>query len=120
MPKEISDIRDFLQKARRKDARSVKIQKKADRTKFKIRCSRVSPPPFPPAPRWRAAPIAATRPLVLRFVRTQHNRASSHVASLRSAPLAPAQYLYTLSVKDPEKAEKLTQSLPPGLPRKDI
>lgn len=68
-PKEITDIRDFLQKARRDDARSVKIQKKSDRTKFKIRCSR---------------------------------------------------YLYTLTVEDAEKAEKLTQSLPPGLPRKDI
>jgi hypothetical protein len=30
------------------------------------------------------------------------------------------QYLYTLSVSDIEKAEKLTQSLPPGLQRKDI
>ena len=42
MPKEIKDIRDFLQKARRKDARSVKIKKDANTTKFKIRCSRVS------------------------------------------------------------------------------
>ena len=47
----------------------MKIQKKSDRTKFKIRCSR---------------------------------------------------YLYTLTVEDAEKAEKLTQSLPPGLSRKDI
>jgi hypothetical protein len=30
------------------------------------------------------------------------------------------QYLYTLSVSDIDKAEKLTQSLPPGLQRKDI
>ena len=30
------------------------------------------------------------------------------------------QYLYTLSVSDSDKAEKLTQSLPPGLQRKDI
>ena len=69
MPKQISDIRDFLQKARRKDARSVKIKKSAGSTKFKIRCSR---------------------------------------------------YLYTLRVEDPEKADKLTQSLPPGLQRKDV
>lgn len=69
MPKEIKDIRDFLQKARRKDAKLVKIRKRPDTTKFKIRCSR---------------------------------------------------YMYTLVVKDPEKAEKLTQSLPPGLERKDI
>jgi len=69
MPKEITDIRDFLQKARRRDASLVKIRKRQDRTKFKIRCSR---------------------------------------------------YLYTLVVTDGEKAEKLTQSLPPGLQRKDI
>lgn len=30
------------------------------------------------------------------------------------------QYLYTLSVADSDKAEKLTQSLPPGLQRKDL
>jgi large subunit ribosomal protein L38e len=63
-PKQIQDIRDFLQKARRKDARSVKIKKSKQATKFKIRCSR---------------------------------------------------YLYTLGVADNEKADKLTQSLPPGL-----
>jgi large subunit ribosomal protein L38e len=30
------------------------------------------------------------------------------------------QYLYTLKITDGEKADKLTQSLPPGLSRKDI
>lgn len=71
MPKEITDIRDFLQKARRSDAKLVKIHKHKSKlqTKFKIRCSR---------------------------------------------------YLYTLVVKDKEKADKLTQSLPPGLDRKVI
>ena len=69
MPKQITDIRDFLGKARRKDAKSVKIAKRKNVTKFKIRCSR---------------------------------------------------YLYTLCVEDAEKADKLTQSLPPGLSRMDI
>eukprot|EP00607_Mallomonas_marina_P007700 CAMPEP_0182416424 /NCGR_PEP_ID=MMETSP1167-20130531/712_1 /TAXON_ID=2988 /ORGANISM="Mallomonas Sp, Strain CCMP3275" /LENGTH=69 /DNA_ID=CAMNT_0024589161 /DNA_START=85 /DNA_END=294 /DNA_ORIENTATION=+ len=69
MPKLISDIRDFLQKARRRDAKLVKIKKGDGVTKFKIRCSR---------------------------------------------------FLYTLKVTDSEKADKLTQSLPPGLQRKDI
>eukprot|EP00656_Telonema_subtile_P038199 TRINITY_DN4284_c0_g1_i3.p1 TRINITY_DN4284_c0_g1~~TRINITY_DN4284_c0_g1_i3.p1 ORF type:complete len:104 (+),score=34.55 TRINITY_DN4284_c0_g1_i3:115-426(+) len=64
MPKEISEIKKFLETARRKDARSVKIKKNADKVKFKIRCSR---------------------------------------------------YLYTLCVPDTEKADKLKQSLPPGL-----
>lgn len=40
MPKEITDIRDFLQKARRADAKVVKILKRKTVTKFKIRCSR--------------------------------------------------------------------------------
>jgi len=69
MPKQIHDIRDFLLKARRADAKSVKIKKATNVTKFKIRCSR---------------------------------------------------YLYTLCVSDTDKAEKLTQSLPPGLVKKDV
>ena len=40
MPKLIADIRDFIQKARRKDAKSVKIKKVNGVTKFKIRCSK--------------------------------------------------------------------------------
>jgi large subunit ribosomal protein L38e len=69
MPQQITDIRDFLQKARRSDAKLVKIRKRDKQTKFKIRCSR---------------------------------------------------FLYTLVVTDAEKADKLTQSLPPGLQRKNI
>jgi len=69
MPKEISSIKDFLAKARRADATSVKIKKNGTSTKFKIRCSK---------------------------------------------------YLYTLNMKDKDKAEKLIQSLPPSLGRKDI
>jgi len=71
MPKEIRDIKQFIDIARRKDASAARIKKIASRvpngktkTKFKIRCSR---------------------------------------------------YLYTLSLDDPEKAEKLQQSLPPGI-----
>ena len=40
MPREIKEIKDFLLKARRKDAKSVKIKKNADNVKFKVRCSR--------------------------------------------------------------------------------
>ena len=38
MPREIKEIKDFLLKARRKDAKSVKIKKNADNVKFKV-CS---------------------------------------------------------------------------------
>ena len=34
------EIKDFLLKARRKDAKSVQIKKNAENTKFKVRCSR--------------------------------------------------------------------------------
>ncbi|KAG2440877.1 hypothetical protein HXX76_003731 [Chlamydomonas incerta] len=64
MPKQITEIKDFLLTARRKDARSVKIKKTGSTTKFKVRCSK---------------------------------------------------YLYTLCVADSDKADKLKQSLPPGL-----
>ncbi|KAI0084642.1 ribosomal protein L38e [Irpex rosettiformis] len=76
MPKEIKDIKTFLEVATRKDASEARIKKIASRvpggktkTKFKVRCHR---------------------------------------------------YLYTLSLDDPEKAEKLRQSLPPGLAIKDV
>ena len=37
MPREIKEIKDFLLKARRKDAKSVKIKKNAENVKFKVR-----------------------------------------------------------------------------------
>merc|ERR1711879_941179 len=40
MPKQINEIKDFLLTARRKDARSVKIKKSGDVTKFKVRCTK--------------------------------------------------------------------------------
>merc|ERR1711977_676940 len=69
MPKQIHEIKDFLLTARRKDARSVKIKRSGDLTKFKVRCSK---------------------------------------------------YLYTLCVADSDKADKLKQSLPPGLHVQDL
>jgi len=66
MPREISDIKTFIEICRRKDASSARIKKNkaTNQTKFKVRCQR---------------------------------------------------YLYTLVLKDSDKAEKLKQSLPPGL-----
>lgn len=39
-PRQIEEIKEFLLTARRKDAKSVKIKKSGDVTKFKVRCSR--------------------------------------------------------------------------------
>eukprot|EP00210_Caulerpa_lentillifera_P000616 g596.t1 len=40
MPKQIREMKDFLLTARRKDARSVRIKKTKDVTKFKVRCKK--------------------------------------------------------------------------------
>ncbi|KAJ1509622.1 60S ribosomal protein L38 [Coelomomyces lativittatus] len=40
MPKQVSDIKSFLEIARRKDARAARIKKTGSLTKFKLRCSR--------------------------------------------------------------------------------
>jgi len=40
MPKQVSDIRTFLNLARQKDAKVVKIKKSPDAVKFKLRLSR--------------------------------------------------------------------------------
>ncbi|KAF2842926.1 hypothetical protein M501DRAFT_993712 [Patellaria atrata CBS 101060] len=65
MPSEVSDIKQFIEICRRKDASSARIKKnkKSNQIKFKVRCHRL---------------------------------------------------LYTLVLKDSDKAEKLKQSLPPG------
>ncbi|KXT00978.1 hypothetical protein AC578_8191 [Pseudocercospora eumusae] len=68
MPREVTDIKSFIEICRRKDASSARIKKNKvgnkEQTKFKVRCHR---------------------------------------------------FLYTLVLKDSDKAEKLKQSLPPGL-----
>ncbi|PSK55198.1 60S ribosomal protein L38 [Elsinoe australis] len=76
MPSEVSDIKQFIEICRRKDASSARIKRNrsTNQIKFKVRCQR---------------------------------------------------YLYTLVLKDSDKAEKLKQSLPPGLtitdaPRKNV
>ncbi|KAF2142250.1 uncharacterized protein K452DRAFT_287470 [Aplosporella prunicola CBS 121167] len=71
MPQEVSDIKQFIEICRRKDASSARIKKtkNTNNIKFKVRCHR---------------------------------------------------FLYTLVLKDSDKAEKLKQSLPPGLTISDI
>ncbi|KAJ3268191.1 60S ribosomal protein L38 [Terramyces sp. JEL0728] len=40
MPKEIKEIKEFLTTARRADAKAIRIQKTAQKSKFKLRCSK--------------------------------------------------------------------------------
>ncbi|KAH7008597.1 ribosomal protein L38e [Ilyonectria destructans] len=71
MPKEVADIKKFIEICRRKDASSARIKKskKTNNVKFKVRCQK---------------------------------------------------HLYTLVLKDSDKAEKLKQSLPPTLQLTDV
>ena len=87
MPREIKEIKDFLLKARRKDAKSVKIKKNADNVKFKVRCSRF------------LYTLKITDKVCLRL------RLFDVLTKTKSLQ---------------EKAEKLKQSLPPGLQVKEL
>ncbi|KAJ5675634.1 60S ribosomal protein [Penicillium macrosclerotiorum] len=70
MPREVSDIKQFIEICRRKDASSARIKRNRNQqTKFKVRCERL---------------------------------------------------LYTLSLTDAAKADKLKQSLPPSLKVVDV
>ncbi|KAL0633517.1 60S ribosomal protein L38 [Maublancomyces gigas] len=72
MPKQVHDIKQFIELCRRKDAKTARIKKASKGStliKFKVRCHR---------------------------------------------------HLYTLVLNDAEKAEKLKQSLPPGLTITDV
>jgi large subunit ribosomal protein L38e len=40
MPKELTDIKEFLVTVRRDDAKVIKIKKNKTNTKFKVRCSK--------------------------------------------------------------------------------
>ncbi|ORZ22390.1 60S ribosomal protein L38 [Absidia repens] len=40
LPKQVLDIKQFLEITRRKDAKSTLVKKNGDKYKFKVRCSR--------------------------------------------------------------------------------
>ncbi len=115
-PKQISEIKDFLLTARRKDAKCALWPAQT--------CPpRASPAPCPPpppvgqphSPRWcRRRPRPTAPPSSLAAVKIKK---SKDVVKFK---VRCSKYLYTLCVKDLEKADKLKQSLPPGLTVKDI
>ena len=85
------------------------------------------PPPPPllvlvgehPRPRGSLAALAARTPTAVRGVA----RAAVKIKKSKDVvkfKVRCSKYLYTLCVKDLEKADKLKQSLPPGLTVKDI
>ncbi|KAK1920795.1 ribosomal protein L38e [Papiliotrema laurentii] len=87
MPKQVTDIKKFLEIARRKDATLARIKKTAIK---------------------------------------HHTTAASTKAKSTKTPVATkfkircARFQYTLVLFDSEKAEKLKQSLPPGLKVEEV
>ncbi|GHJ90239.1 hypothetical protein NliqN6_6641 [Naganishia liquefaciens] len=92
MPKQVTDIKKFLEIARRKDARSARVKK----TTVRITPAQTTG--------LSAKKIAAMGP----------------TKTVTKFKIRCSRYLYTLSLEDSEKAEKLRSSLPPGLAVEDI
>ncbi|ORY25278.1 ribosomal protein L38e [Naematelia encephala] len=88
MPKEIKDIKKFLEIARRKDATLARIKK-----------TTVKP----------STTSASTK-----------TKAASKPQTVTKFKVRCSKYLYTLKLTDADKAEKLKQSLPPGLQVEEI
>merc|ERR1712137_533675 len=95
-PKQINEIKDFLLTARRKDAKCA--------------------PSFPCSTLWWTAALCSLRPVGICLAAVKIKK-SKDVVKFK---VRCSKYLYTLCVKDLEKADKLKQSLPPGLTVKDI
>ncbi|KAJ9107707.1 hypothetical protein QFC21_001167 [Naganishia friedmannii] len=91
-PKQITDIKKFLEIARRKDARSARVKKTT---------VRITP--------------SATAGLSAKKVAAMGTSKTVTKFKIRCS-----RYLYTLSLEDSDKAEKLRSSLPPGLAVEDI
>ncbi|EGT35568.1 hypothetical protein CAEBREN_10320 [Caenorhabditis brenneri] len=106
MPKEIKEIKDFLVKARRKDAKSVKIKKNSNNTKFKVRC----------------ASYLYTLVVAVSFVCISRKGDISNIRALpkQSHPQRAPVFLPDSLPADKDKAEKLKQSLPPGIQVKEL
>ena len=104
-PRQITEIKDFLLTARRKDAKSVKV-----------RVPRVGAGPRGARTR-RGTPGRWCRPLpAAAGVHEPAARRSQikKTAGVIKFKVRCSRYLYTLCVADADKADKLKQSLPPG------
>lgn len=131
-PKEIMEIKDFLLTARRKDARCacprrLHRQRHAAPPACPAPCRVPQPSPQPPSARLNprvSEPHAAFAPLRPR-ADALSRRASAAVKIKKTARATKfkvrcSKYLYTLRVLDSDKADKLKQSLPPGLTVQEI
>ncbi|KFD71281.1 hypothetical protein M514_16628 [Trichuris suis] len=149
MPREIKEIKEFLLTARRRDARSVKIKKNPFNTKFKLiiqlRCSKFLytlviqdndraekirqslPPGLQVKDLYGLMPREIKE--IKEFLLTARRRDARSV-KIKKNPfntkfkliiqLRCSKFLYTLVIQDNDRAEKIRQSLPPGLQVKDL
>ena len=102
MPREVSDIKQFIEICRRKDAKCTSL------------C--LSPFSFPsPLQEWDiSGPIRLGTEELTLWIFT---RSAGHIkrnANQIKFKVRCRRFLYTLVLKDSEKADKLKQSLPPG------
>jgi large subunit ribosomal protein L38e len=108
MPRELKDIKKFLLTARRKDAKSVKIKKNKSNVKFKVCFLHY----FSQKSKWEFCFLMSLL-CTLFYI-------SLFAQSIIILQVRCSKYLYTLVIDDVTKAEKLKQSLPPGLTIKEL
>jgi large subunit ribosomal protein L38e len=128
------EIKDFLLTARRKDARCACPRRLHRQQAGRVGCLPApcrGPSPAPSPPRARRSPrvsaprgCSAAAPLRPR-ADALSRRASAAVKIKKTARATKfkvrcSKYLYTLRVLDSDKADKLKQSLPPGLTVQEI
>jgi hypothetical protein len=123
MPSEVSDIKQFIEICRRKDAQCMSIQTLC--TQFRKKSKKHGTAYLSP---WNAS--KALLPCFGVYHQSgrevQENRADMRTTAARikksrksgstqiKFKVRCTRYLYTLVLKDADKAEKLKQSLPPG------
>lgn len=96
-PKAVADIKQFLLTARRKDAKGLCFLLFSFLFFLSV-CLRA---------------CACVR-VLMRFVQSTEVRIKKNAKETKFK-VRCSRYLYTLSIADPEKVEKLRQSLPPGI-----
>ncbi|KAK4686780.1 large subunit ribosomal protein L38e, partial [Tremellales sp. Uapishka_1] len=123
-PKQVQDIKKFLEIARRKDAtRESMLGAVLPPTHFLSQ----SHPPLQAAMSTlctptNSRPVARIKKTAVRpsTSASTKSKAASKPQSVTKFKIRCSRYLYTLVLNDAEKAEKLKQSLPPGLKVEEI
>ncbi|KAF2255345.1 ribosomal protein L38e [Trematosphaeria pertusa] len=103
MPSEVSDIKQFIEICRRKDAKC---------TSFNLRVIVHAPPALP----HEDDEVKEAQLKGRGTARIKKNKKANNI----KFKVRCHRFIYTLVLKDTDKAEKLKQSLPPGLTITDV